>query len=55
MRRTDRAIGIVLGLVIGVVALILFIFLGSSGSIDAPSLNNQPAASQPAGGPGGGK
>jgi hypothetical protein len=38
MSRRDRAIGIVLGLVIGVVALIIFVFAGSSGSIDAPSL-----------------
>lgn len=40
MSRTDRAIGIALGLVIGVVALILFIFLGSEGAIDAPSLES---------------
>lgn len=32
-------IGITLGLVIGIVALILFVFLGSSESIDAPSLD----------------
>ena len=46
MSRTDRAIGIALGLVIGVVALILFIFLGSKGAIDAPSLDStsQPPA-----------
>lgn len=37
--RTDRAIGISLGIVIGIVALILFVFLGSSESIDAPSLD----------------
>ena len=39
MSRSDRAIGIVLGLVVGIVALILFIFLGSEGAIDAPSLD----------------
>lgn len=38
MSRSDRVIGILLGLVIGLVALILFVFLGSQESIDAPSL-----------------
>ena len=38
MSRSDRFIGIALGLVVGVVALILFIFLGSEGAIDDPSL-----------------
>jgi len=59
MSRTDRIIGIALGLAIGVAAVILFVFAGGSGSIDAPSLD-QPGgattapASQPAPGPGGG-
>lgn len=35
-------IGIAIGLVIGVGAVILFVFLGGSDSIDAPSLD-QPA------------
>ncbi len=48
MSRTDRAIGVVLGILVGLVALILFVFLGSSGSIDAPSLDERPAQSQPA-------
>ncbi len=48
MSRSDRLIGIALGLVVGVVALILFIFLGSEGSIDAPSIDSPPAQSQPA-------
>jgi uncharacterized membrane protein required for colicin V production len=38
MSRSDRVIGIVLGLLIGIVALILFVFLGSQQTIDAPSL-----------------
>lgn len=42
MSRTDRMIGIALGLLIGVGAVILFVFLGGSDSIDAPSLD-QPA------------
>ena len=53
MSRSDRLIGIALGLVVGVVALILFIFLGSEDSIDAPSLDDPPAQSQPAQGGGG--
>jgi hypothetical protein len=38
MSRSDRLIGIVLGLLAGIAALILFIFLGSEDTIDAPSL-----------------
>ena len=50
MSRTDRAIGIFLGFVVGIVALIIFVFFGSAGSIDAPSLNtgSPPPAEQPA-------
>ncbi len=44
MSRTDRAIGIGLGLVIGLVALILFVFGGSGQSIDAPSLDHSSPA-----------
>jgi hypothetical protein len=47
MSRSDRVIGIALGLVVGVAALILFIFLGSEGSIDAPSIDAPPAQTQP--------
>lgn len=51
MSRSDRLIGIALGLVVGVVALILFIFLGSGGAIDAPSLDEATTTqSQPASG-----
>ena len=35
----DRAIGIALGLVIGIAAVILFVFLGSQDTIDAPSID----------------
>jgi len=52
MSRSDRFIGIALGLVVGVAALILFIFLGSEGSIDAPSLDQTTTQSQPADGNG---
>jgi hypothetical protein len=32
-------VGIALGLVIGVVAVVLFVFLGGTSSLDAPSLD----------------
>ena len=59
MSRTDRIIGIALGLAIGVAAVILFVFAGGSGSIDAPSLDQSGGAatapaSQPAQGQDGG-
>ena len=40
MSRSDRAIGIVLGLLIGIAALILFVFLGSGSTIDTPSIDH---------------
>lgn len=60
MSRTDRTIGIVLGLIVGVVAVILFVFAGGSDSLDAPSLDStRPAEpvgierqAEPDGGPG---
>lgn len=39
MSRSDRLIGIVLGLLVGIVALILFVFLGSEETIDDPSID----------------
>lgn len=39
MNRNDRLLGIALGLVIGVVAVVLFVFGGGASSIDAPSLD----------------
>jgi hypothetical protein len=48
MSRTDRIIGIVLGLIVGVVAVILFVFSGGSNSLDAPSLDSA-APSEPVG------
>jgi hypothetical protein len=35
----DRAIGIVLGIVLGVAVIILFLFLSSRNTIDEPSLS----------------
>ena len=35
----DRAIGIVLGLALGIAVILLFLFLGSRDTIDEPSLS----------------
>lgn len=40
MSRSDRVIGITLGLLVGLAALILFVFLGSGETIDAPALDS---------------
>jgi hypothetical protein len=48
---SDRVIGIALGIVLGLVIIVLFLFLGSRSTIDEPSLSGgstqtvtQPAA-----------
>ena len=38
-RRIDLAIGIVLGVVLGIGVISAFLFLGSEGSIDAPRIS----------------
>jgi hypothetical protein len=49
--RRDRVIGIVLGLILGIAAIVLFVFLGSEETIDAPSIqNSSPPVERPAGG-----
>jgi hypothetical protein len=53
MSRTDRMIGIALGLVIGVVAVVLFVFLGGASSLDAPSLDSPAGFEREATSPGG--
>ena len=35
----DRAVGIVLGILLGLAVIILFLFLGSRNTIDEPSLS----------------
>ncbi len=45
MSRSDRVIGIVAGVVIGIVVLILFVFLGSEDTIDSPSIDSSAAQS----------
>lgn len=45
----DRAIGIALGLIVGIVAVVLFVFLGSEDTIDDPSIDRgAPAIERPA-------
>jgi hypothetical protein len=46
----DRAIGIVLGLVLGIAVILLFLFLGSRNTIDEPSISGATTrtATQPA-------
>ena len=39
----DRAIGIGLGLLLGIVAVVLFVFLGSEETIDDPQIDDRPA------------
>jgi hypothetical protein len=43
-RGLDRAIGIVLGLLLGVGVVTAFVFLGSEGTIDAPRIDHGTAA-----------
>ncbi len=45
-RWTDRILGIVLGLVIGLGVLVYFVFVHSEGTIDAPQVNESGAAGQ---------
>jgi ABC-type Mn2+/Zn2+ transport system permease subunit len=48
-RVSDRAIGIVLGIVLGLAVIVLFLFLGSRNTIDEPSIgNNAPSQTQTA-------
>jgi hypothetical protein len=50
----DRAIGITLGIALGIAVVLLFLFLGSRNTIDQPSLSDgaTQTVTQPAG-PGG--
>jgi uncharacterized membrane protein required for colicin V production len=45
-RSWDRAIGILLGIVLGVAVIILFLFLSSRNTIDEPSLSGQATQTQ---------
>jgi hypothetical protein len=45
MSRIDRAVGILAGLVLGVAIVVVFVFFGSEGTIDAPRIEHGQAAS----------
>ena len=45
-RVSDRAIGIILGILLGIVVILLFLFLGSRSTIDAPSLSGNATQTQ---------
>jgi uncharacterized membrane protein required for colicin V production len=48
VRARDRAIGIVLGILLGLAVVILFLFLGSRSTIDTPDISgNSPPAQTP--------
>ena len=42
MSRGDLLIGGALGLLVGIVAVVLFVFVGSESTIDAPALDPEP-------------
>ena len=48
MSRTDIVTSVALGVVIGVATVVLFLFLASSESIDAPSLDSHAGPAPPA-------
>jgi hypothetical protein len=41
---SDRAIGIALGILLGIAVILIFLFLGSRSTIDEPSISNVPGA-----------
>jgi ABC-type Mn2+/Zn2+ transport system permease subunit len=45
-RVSDRAIGILLGIVLGIAIVLLFLFLGSRNTIDEPSLSGSATQTQ---------
>ena len=46
LRVGDRAIGIFLGILLGIAVIVLFLFLGSRSTIDEPSLSGQQTQTQ---------
>lgn len=42
----DRAIGIALGIVLGIAVILIFLFLGSRNTIDEPSLSGDATQTQ---------
>jgi hypothetical protein len=54
MRASDRAIGIAVGILLGLAIVIGFVFFGSGNTIDAPSISGdgpEQTATQPQGSP----
>jgi ABC-type Mn2+/Zn2+ transport system permease subunit len=45
-RVSDRAVGIILGIVLGIAVILLFLFLGSRNTIDEPSLSGNATQTQ---------
>lgn len=45
-RRLDLALGIFLGLVLGIAVISAFVFLGSEGSVDAPRISGAQSGKQ---------
>jgi hypothetical protein len=54
MRWRDRVIGVVLGLILGVGAVVVFVFVYSEQTVDAPSLSENGSSGHRGGGGGGG-
>jgi hypothetical protein len=48
MRATDRVVGIVLGILLGLAIVIGFVFLGSRDAIDDPSISGEATQTQTA-------
>ena len=47
----DRAIGILLGILLGIAVILIFLFIGSRSTIDEPSLSTGPVHTQTAAAP----
>jgi FlaG/FlaF family flagellin (archaellin) len=45
-RRLDRAIGIVVGVLLGIAIVVVFVFYGSGDTIDAPSIDDDTPAAE---------
>ncbi len=48
-RIVDRVVGISLGIVLGLAIVVVFVFLGSEGTIDAPRVSGANGGAQPPG------
>jgi hypothetical protein len=47
VRFRDHAIGVVLGILLGLAVIILFLFLGSRGAIDTPDISGTEIGDEP--------